>query len=72
MELPAAVLSGAGFNVLLVLTWIVKAYVGLDSKLYVLLHGGQEYTFETMQNPEPTSGVIQTFLYALEHCWVTA
>lgn len=65
MELLAVVLPGAGFNVLLGLTCIVKAKVGLDAERQVLLHGGQERNFETKFISEPPDGAICPVFYSL-------
>lgn len=66
------VLPGAGFDVLLGLSWIVEAGVSLDAEQRRLVHGANKYTFESMVVPELPKEVLTVVIYAAKHCWVPA
>ena len=63
-SLPAVVLPGVGFDVLLGMSWIVTAGVSLDATTRTIRHKGQEYSYKQLSIPPPPTEVLSAALYA--------
>ncbi|KAJ9049126.1 hypothetical protein DSO57_1027827 [Entomophthora muscae] len=70
VKTSAVVLPGAGFDVLLGMTWIIEAKVSLDAIKNVLVHEGVEYTYQQLTIPPAPEDVQSVVIYAKEHCLI--
>lgn len=66
--LPAVVLPGAVFDVLLGMSWITISGVSLDATTYIIRHFGQEYQYKQISIPFPPVEVLSAIIYANEAC----
>lgn len=64
--LPAVVLPGVRFDILLGMSWIFTAGVSLDAATRMIRHGGKEYTYKQLSIPSPPTEVLSATLYANE------
>lgn len=64
--LPAVILPGAGFDVLLGMAWILKAKVGLNTKRKVLTRNRKDYKYDQFSIPAPPFSLVLVVIYASE------
>ena len=70
--LPAIVLPGAGFDVLLGMAWISKAKVGLNTERKVLNMNGNEYKYDQLSIAAPPTSSALVVIYASETSYIPA
>ena len=68
VKTSAVVLPGAGFDVLLGMTWIVEAKVSLDAVKNVLVHEGVEYAYQQLTILPAPEDVQSVVIYTKEYC----